>query len=67
MIERNKYLSKLISVKENGYSKIITGVRRCGKSYLLKEIYKDYLIKHGVEYNNIIIIELDEATVLVIS
>ena len=35
MIERNEYLSKLISVKENGFPKIIMGVRRCGKSYLL--------------------------------
>ncbi len=60
MIERNVYLSKLISVKENGFPKIITGIRRCGKSYLLKEIYKDYLINQGVKKNNIIIIELDE-------
>ena len=39
MIERNIYLSKLISVKENGFPKIITGIRRCDKSFLLKEIY----------------------------
>ena len=60
MIERNIYLSKLISAKENGFPKIITGIRRCGKSYLLKDVYKDYLIKQGVKENNIIIIELDE-------
>ncbi|MCR4662224.1 MAG: ATP-binding protein [Clostridia bacterium] len=60
MIERNVYLSKLISSKENGFPKVITGIRRCGKSYLLKEIYRDYLIKHNVLEKNIIIIELDE-------
>ena len=37
MIERNHYLSKLISTKNNGFPKIITGIRRCGKSYLLKK------------------------------
>ena len=37
MIERNDYLSKLISTKNNGSPKIITGIRRCGKSYLLKK------------------------------
>mgnify|MGYP003571277168 CR=1 FL=1 len=42
MIERNPYLSKLISVNENEFPKIITGLRGCGKSYLLKEIYKEY-------------------------
>ncbi len=60
MIERNLYLSKLISVKENGFPKIITGIRRCGKSYLLKEIYKNYLIETGVSEEQILIIELDE-------
>ena len=43
MIERKKYLEKLISKKENGLVKVITGIRRCGKSYLLFNIYKDYL------------------------
>ena len=60
MIERNEYLSKLISVKENGFPKIITGVRRCGKSYLLKEIYRNYLLNNGVLDSQIIIIELDD-------
>ena len=45
MIERNQYLSKLISAKNNGFPKIITGIRRCGKSYLLKEIFKKHLIE----------------------
>lgn len=60
MIERNEYLSKLISVKENGFPKIIMGVRRCGKSYLLKEIYRNYLLNNGVLDSQIIIIELDD-------
>lgn len=38
MIERNVYLNKLIESKENGFLKVITGIRRCGKSYLLEEI-----------------------------
>lgn len=60
MIERNIYLSKLISAKENGFPKIITGIRRCGKSYLLKEIFKNYLLEIGVTEKQIIILELDE-------
>lgn len=42
-IERPLYLNKLISKKDNGRVKIITGIRRCGKSHLLFKIYKDYL------------------------
>ena len=60
MIERNVYLSKLISSKGNGFPKIITGVRRCGKSYLLKEIFKKHLLGVGVSEDNIIIVELDD-------
>ena len=60
MIERNVYLSKLISSKGNGFPKIITGVRRCGKSYLLKEIFKKHLLGEGVSEDNIIIVELDD-------
>ena len=60
MIERNVYLNKLIESKENGFPKVITGIRRCGKSYLLEEIYKKYLIDNGVNEKNIIIIDLDE-------
>ena len=60
MIERNNYLDKLIKSKENGFPKVITGIRRCGKSYLLEEIYKKYLIDNGVNEKNIIIIDLEE-------
>ena len=60
MIERNVYLEKLIKSKENGFPKIITGIRRCGKSYLLEEIYTTHLIDNGVNPQNILIIDLDE-------
>jgi len=60
MIERNNYLDKLIKSKENGFPKVITGIRRCGKSYLLEEIYKKYLLNNGVNEENIIIIDLEE-------
>ena len=60
MIKREKYLSQLISNKDNGFPKVITGMRRCGKSYLLKEIYIEYLLSHGIDANHILIIELDD-------
>ena len=60
MIERKKYLDKLISKKENGLVKVITGIRRCGKSYLLFNIYKDYLISIGVSDDCIIELALDD-------
>ena len=58
-IERNYYLSKLISKKENKLIKIITGIRRSGKSYLLDPIFKNYLLESGVKENHIIKLELD--------
>ena len=60
MIQRPFYLSKLISKKENGLIKIITGNRRCGKSYLLFNIYHQYLVNNGVSENQIIELALDE-------
>lgn len=60
MIERKKYLEKLISKKENGLVKVITGIRRSGKSYLLFNIYKKYLKSIGVEDNCIIALALDD-------
>ncbi|WP_067140953.1 ATP-binding protein [Oceanivirga salmonicida] len=59
-IKREKYLEKLISKKDNGRIKIITGIRRCGKSYLLFRIYKNYLLKNGISKNQIIELALDE-------
>lgn len=47
-IRRKKYLDALIAKKENGLIKVITGIRRCGKSYLLDPIFKEYLLNIGV-------------------
>lgn len=60
MIERPNYLSKLISKKQNGLIKIITGNRRCGKSYLLFNIYHEYLNSIGIKDSQIIELALDE-------
>lgn len=59
-IKRDIYLEKLINRKENGLIKIVTGIRRCGKSYLLDPIYKNYLLENRVKENHIIKIDLDE-------
>ncbi len=58
-IERNYYLKKLIAKKENKLIKIITGIRRCGKSYLLEHIFKNYLINSGIKEDHIIKLALD--------
>ena len=58
--ERKQYLDKLIQKKGNGRIKIITGLRRCGKSYLLFSLYKNYLLSDGVEEDQIIELALDE-------
>jgi predicted AAA+ superfamily ATPase len=58
-IERKRNLQKLINSRQNGQIKIITGVRRCGKSYLLDVLYRDYLMQEGVLPEQIISIELD--------
>lgn len=59
-IERNVYLNKLISRKENGLIKVITGIRRCGKSFLLDPLFIDYLKSIGVKEDHIIKIEFDK-------
>ena len=58
-IKRDIYLQKLIDKKENEMIKVITGIRRCGKSYLLDPIYKKYLLSTGVKEDHIIKLELD--------
>lgn len=58
-IKRNYYLNKLISKKNNKLIKIVTGIRRCGKSYLLDPIFKNYLLDNGIDENHIIKLELD--------
>lgn len=60
MIERKKYLDALIRKRENGLVKVITGIRRCGKSYLLFEIYHNYLNSIGVDDDHIIELTLDD-------
>lgn len=58
-IERNRYLKRLVSLRDNGQVKIITGIRRCGKSFLLNTLFHDYLLQDGVKPKQIIMIELD--------
>ena len=58
-VERKEYLNKLITWKDKQLIKIVTGVRRCGKSVLL-EIYRDYLRKHGVESEQIIAVNCED-------
>ena len=60
VINRDIYLNRLIKRKNNGLIKIITGVRRCGKSYLLFKLFYDHLIGSGVSEDNIIAIPLDD-------
>ena len=60
-IKRDRYLKRLISKRNNGLIKVITGIRRCGKSYLLFRLYYNYLISEGVARENIITIPLDDA------
>ena len=59
-IRRDRYLEKLIAHKGNGRVKIVTGIRRCGKSYLLFQLFKRHLIETGVELNHIIEIQLED-------
>lgn len=59
-IKRDIYLNRLISKMHNGKVKIITGIRRCGKSYLLRHIFKDYLMENGVAPDHILEIALDQ-------
>ena len=58
-VQRPRYLNQLIDKKDNGRVKIITGIRRCGKSYLLFELYRKYLLSNEVREDQIIMIALD--------
>ena len=60
IIERDSYLQKLINKRGNGLVKIVTGIRRCGKSFLLDPLLKDYLIGEKVQEDHIIKLDLDE-------
>lgn len=61
-IKRDTYLNKLIRKRKNSLIKIVTGVRRCGKSYLLFRLFHDYLKNIGIEDDHIIEISLDDRT-----
>ncbi|MBD5298436.1 MAG: AAA family ATPase, partial [Bacteroides sp.] len=60
IIPRPRYLQKLISRQHNGMIKIVTGIRRCGKSYLLSTLYANWLREQGVENDHIITINLED-------
>jgi len=60
IIKREEYLKKIIDRMNNGMIKIITGIRRCGKYYLLFEIFYNYLIENGVDESHIITLQLDD-------
>lgn len=62
IIKRDEYLKRIIDRKENGLIKVITGIRRCGKSFLLFNLFYDYLIQSGVKEEQIIRIALDDNT-----
>ncbi len=59
-IERPLYLNRLVRSKHNGLVKVITGIRRCGKSYLLFELFHRHLIENGVDESHIIEVALDD-------
>ncbi len=59
-IKRDKYLNDLVNRMHNGMIKVVTGIRRCGKSYLIFMIFRNYLLEQGVDENHIISIELDQ-------
>lgn len=60
IIQRNLYLEKLIVRMHNGMIKVVTGIRRCGKSYLLFKLFYDYLIESGINEDHIIKLALDD-------
>ncbi len=59
-IKRDRYLKQLIESRHNGFVKVITGIRRCGKSYLLNVLFYHYLIDSGVAENHIIRVDLED-------
>jgi predicted AAA+ superfamily ATPase len=59
-INRDKYLNDLIDRMHNGMVKVVTGIRRCGKSYLIFTIFKNYLLEQGIDEQHILEIELDK-------
>lgn len=60
LIKRNRYLDQLIKKQWNGRIKVLTGIRRCGKSTILFELFLDYLIRQGIDKRNIVLLALDD-------
>ena len=60
IITRQKYLEMLVAGQGNGLVKIVTGGRRCGKSFLLFQIFHQYLLQHGVDEGHLIEVSLDD-------
>ncbi len=60
-IKRDYYLNKLIDAKNDGLIKVVTGIRRCGKSYLLNILFYNYLLENGVKEDHIIKVALDDS------
>ena len=59
-IKRDRYLQQLIESRQNGFIKVITGIRRCGKSYLLNVLFYHYLLENGVADDHIIRVDLED-------
>ena len=62
-IQRDNLLNSLIAAKHNGFVKVLTGIRRCGKSYLLFNIFKTHLLENGVPPDHIIEIDLEHPVI----
>lgn len=60
VIKRDRYLKQMIAKKKNGMIKIITGIRRCGKSYLMNVLFREHLLQYGVQESEIIMLALDQ-------
>ena len=61
-IKRDRYLNQLISYMWDGQVKVITGIRRCGKSYLLRTLFRQYLLEHGITAEQIPITRMEKAS-----
>lgn len=59
-IKRDRYLKQLVESRQNGFIKVVTGIRRCGKSYLLNVLFYHYLLDNGVAEDHIIRIDLED-------
>ena len=64
-IDRPDYIKQLVDSKDNGLIKIVTGLRRVGKSFLLKTLFKKHLLNEGVKKDHILIIDLEDLKMIV--